>query len=287
MKTFIAVCLFGLVLPFVFSSNTAFASDFSLCPSTGSKNDCFAVFTYTNGDIYIGEFKNNKRHGQGTLTSNDGTQYVGKWGDNKFNGQGMETYPNGDKYIGEFKNNNRHGQGIVTFSNGNESVVGIWNDNELQAVKHQKQNLIKTTKTKEKLNSPSNIEHGFSVLYFLFVLAGLFLLWLGYEWNSQGIKKHKKTNHKKNRNSKSTQKEKNAKDALNSKIFLTDLTFFKIDKNYSFEELKIVRNLKLKENHPDKVAQMSSEIKNVARQQTEKINDAFERLREHLSSRQN
>ena len=287
MKTFIAVCSFVLVLSFGFISNTVFASDFSLCPSTGNKNDCFAVFTYTNGDIYIGEFKNNKRHGQGTFTSDDGTQYVGKWGNNKFNGQGMETYPNGDKYIGEFKNNNRHGQGTLTFSNGNEPLVGIWNDNELQAVKHQKQNPIETTKTKDKLDNTSNIEHGFSILYFLFVLGGLFLLWLGYEWSSQGIKEYKKTNHKKNRNRKSTQRKKNAKVGLNLEIFLTDLAFFKINKNYSFEELKIVRNSKLKENHPDKVAQMSSEIKNVAEQQTEKINDVFERLRERLSSRQN
>ena len=287
MKMFIALCSFGLVLSFGFGTNIAFASDISLCPSIGSKNDCFAVFTYTNGDIYIGDFKNNKRHGHGTLTSDDGTQYVGKWADNKFNGQGMETYPNGDKYIGEFKNNKRHGQGTVTFSNGNEPLVGIWNNNELQAVRHQKQNPIKTTKTKEKLNSTSNIERGFSILYFLFVLAVLFLLWLGYAWNSQGIKKHKKPNYKKNRTKKSTQREKNAKDALDSKIFLTDLAFFNINKNYSFEELKIVRNSKLKENHPDKVAQMSSEIKNVAQQQTERINDVFERLRDHISSRQN
>jgi len=61
-----------------------------------------------------------------------------------------------------------------------------------------------------------------------------------------------------------------------------DLAFFGLNENYSLRELTIARNNMLKENHPDKVSHMSEEIKNLAKQQTQKINDAFERLRIRL-----
>ena len=33
-----------------------------------------------------------------------GKKYEGEWKDDKKHGQGTETYPNGSKYVGEFKN---------------------------------------------------------------------------------------------------------------------------------------------------------------------------------------
>ena len=33
---------------------------------------------------------------------------MGEWKDGKKHGQGTETYPNGSKYIGEFKNGKKH-----------------------------------------------------------------------------------------------------------------------------------------------------------------------------------
>jgi len=36
--------------------------------------------------------------------SPDGKKYEGEWKDDKKHGQGTETYPNGSKYVGEFKN---------------------------------------------------------------------------------------------------------------------------------------------------------------------------------------
>ena len=38
---------------------------------------------YPDGAKYIGEFKDDKRHWQGTYTSPDGTKYVGEWKDGK------------------------------------------------------------------------------------------------------------------------------------------------------------------------------------------------------------
>ena len=39
--------------------------------------------------------------------SHDGKKYEGEWKDDKKNGQGTETFPNGSKYVGEFKNGKR------------------------------------------------------------------------------------------------------------------------------------------------------------------------------------
>ena len=61
-----------------------------------------------------------------------------------------------------------------------------------------------------------------------------------------------------------------------------DLAFFGLKQNYSLRELTAARNNKLKENHPDKVSHMGEEIKNLAKAQTQKINDTFERLRTRL-----
>jgi hypothetical protein len=37
------------------------------------------VITWPNGDIFEGEFKHGKRHGQGKRTNRDGSSYVGQY----------------------------------------------------------------------------------------------------------------------------------------------------------------------------------------------------------------
>ena len=41
------------------------------------------TMTWANGDKYVGEWKDAKRHGKGTGTYADGDKYVGKWKDDK------------------------------------------------------------------------------------------------------------------------------------------------------------------------------------------------------------
>jgi len=52
---------------------------------------------------YVGEYKDGKKHGQGTYTWFDGGIYVGKWKDGKEHGQGTYTWSDGSKYVGEYK----------------------------------------------------------------------------------------------------------------------------------------------------------------------------------------
>jgi len=65
----------------------------------------FALYasTFANGDKYVGEYRDDKRNGQGTYTA-----------------------PNGDKYVGEYRDDKYHGRGIATFADGRPSQEGIW-----------------------------------------------------------------------------------------------------------------------------------------------------------------
>ncbi|MDA0185869.1 MAG: hypothetical protein O3C59_00205 [Proteobacteria bacterium] len=103
------------------------------CPSNPNLtwSNCVGTHTSANGDIYVGEFKDDQRNGQGTFTSANGNIYVGEWLDDQANGQGTITYANGDIYVGEWKDNKRTGQGTYTF--GPESE---WFGDNLQLYKN-------------------------------------------------------------------------------------------------------------------------------------------------------
>ena len=88
------------------------------------------TLNYTNGNKYIGEYKESKRHGQGIFTWGDesewaGDKYIGEWKENLFHGQGTYTYANRDKYIGEWKEGLFHGQGSFTYADGTKES-GLW-----------------------------------------------------------------------------------------------------------------------------------------------------------------
>ena len=74
-------------------------------------SSCVTSPIYVDGGQYIGELKDGKPNGQGTVTLNDVEQYVGEWKDGKRNGQGTYNFANGNKYVGEFKDDKRNGQG--------------------------------------------------------------------------------------------------------------------------------------------------------------------------------
>jgi hypothetical protein len=84
--------------------------------------------TCLNSKDYVGECKDGKRHGQGTLIYDEtGRKYVGEWKDDKQHGQGTYTGPNGETYVGEFKNGLFHGRGTITRKDGKETIVTFKN----------------------------------------------------------------------------------------------------------------------------------------------------------------
>ena len=73
------------------------------CPTSGYFDNCFGAYMDPDGDKYVGEWKDDKRHGHGTSTLADGDQHVGEYKDGKPHGQGAYTWADGDKYVGEYK----------------------------------------------------------------------------------------------------------------------------------------------------------------------------------------
>ena len=102
-------------------------SNFPACPASGYFHNCFGTRKWGPNGTYVGDFKDDKSHGQGTLTLPDGSKYVGEFKDGRGNGQGTETYADGNQYVGEFKDGKRNGQFTATFPNG-DKYVGEFKD---------------------------------------------------------------------------------------------------------------------------------------------------------------
>jgi len=78
------------------------------------------TFTYANGDIYVGQWQNGKKHGKGSYSyAKDSTKLVGDWNQGKIT-TGEWIFPNGTFYSGKFRYNKPHGKGVWIFKNGNQ-----------------------------------------------------------------------------------------------------------------------------------------------------------------------
>lgn len=92
-------------------TNEVGQSQLPKCKIVDQITACHGTLTYANGE-YVGEFKDGKKHGQGTRTWT--------WGDGNFSG----------KYVGEWVRGEREGQGTYTTADGTIQS-GEWRDNEL------------------------------------------------------------------------------------------------------------------------------------------------------------
>ena len=92
---------------FLFTSTNAYT--LPACPDISEVwNNCYGTYYFSGknlGDKYTGEWKNDKRHGQGTYTHADGAKYVGNFKDEKYHGQGTYIWPEGKRETGFYMNN--------------------------------------------------------------------------------------------------------------------------------------------------------------------------------------
>ena len=86
-------------------------------------------FTWSNGDKYVGEFKDGEKHGQGTYIFSDEKKYVGEWKNGKQNGQGTLTFPDGRNGVGEWRENKPWN---ITEYNKNGNILGKWGNGKLK-----------------------------------------------------------------------------------------------------------------------------------------------------------
>jgi hypothetical protein len=94
-RTHVATTILSSLIAFGLAPSIAAAqSPLPQCPSDRNQvwTDCAGAYGYSDGSRYVGEFRDNKRSGQGTLTFANGDKYVGKWSDGKENGQGTYTF---------------------------------------------------------------------------------------------------------------------------------------------------------------------------------------------------
>ncbi|KAK4784774.1 hypothetical protein SAY86_019142 [Trapa natans] len=80
---------------------------------------------FSNGDIYIGNFKGILPHGKGKYTWLGGTYFEGDWEDGKMHGKGQLVWPSGARYDGDISGGYLHGFGTFTGVDGSV-YIGAW-----------------------------------------------------------------------------------------------------------------------------------------------------------------
>ncbi len=80
------------------------------------------------GFAYIGDCKDGKRHGTGSMRTNSGI-YEGEWKNDQMSGFGAFIFSNGEKYEGEFQDGNRHGKGLMRMNSS--TYDGEWKNDQM------------------------------------------------------------------------------------------------------------------------------------------------------------
>jgi hypothetical protein len=91
---------------------------------------CKGKFQFPDGNVYEGDWKNDKFNGKGKLKLADGSIYEGIFKDHQLHGHGKHISINGTTYEGEYKNGSFDGVGKVTSDNGN-IYEGFFNNNRM------------------------------------------------------------------------------------------------------------------------------------------------------------
>jgi hypothetical protein len=73
---------------------------------------------YSNGNVYVGEWLDDRFDGVGEYIWADGRRFIGGFKRDKIEGRGTGFWPDGRIYEGEYKSDLAHGHGLVTLPSG-------------------------------------------------------------------------------------------------------------------------------------------------------------------------
>ena len=84
---------------------------------------------YDKNEVYEGNVNSDfERHGQGKYTFSNGDIYEGDFYCDEITGKGVKIYKNGDIYNGEFLRGERYGQGRMFYEKDKRIYEGQWRD---------------------------------------------------------------------------------------------------------------------------------------------------------------
>ncbi|KAJ9595979.1 hypothetical protein L9F63_012800 [Diploptera punctata] len=86
-------------------------------------------YHYADGSCFDGEWKNGKRNGKGECFFADGSYYFGEWKNDRFHGYGLFIQSNGNQYEGEWQFDKKHGHGKYYHLDSGQLQEGIWKNN--------------------------------------------------------------------------------------------------------------------------------------------------------------
>ena len=89
-------------------------------------NSNLGKYTWKDGRIYLGEWKENRMHGKGRFSWPDGHSYEGEYAEDKKHGKGRFSWPDRRFVEGEWKNGKRIGMGLSEIFNTHDEYSSNW-----------------------------------------------------------------------------------------------------------------------------------------------------------------
>jgi hypothetical protein len=111
------------------------------CDGSGFRHMCTGMHTEPSGARYIGEFRNNRYHGQGIWHDTIGGRYVGEFKNGGQDGFGVYYFRDGCKYVGNWRDGKKHGHGTEDCPNGHKISGTFYNGNFQQPAPQENTNL--------------------------------------------------------------------------------------------------------------------------------------------------
>lgn len=76
----------------------------------GDRREGQGLYFFAGGGAYAGSFRQSRRDGEGQLLLPDGSLYNGSFAEDVFSGVGRYEYPDGSLYIGPWSAGTKHGK---------------------------------------------------------------------------------------------------------------------------------------------------------------------------------